>query len=139
MCWLTAGDFASDVVYVAASAYYSLTAWAFALFFTVAPTFFFYMSSGALRAPWLTYAYRACKIIRGRKLWRDGKLQLGLAVEFKSWDDALAVLAFGIYLLILRPVITVLLYPRSAKISTAWVLVFTLLYTFSMRPDSSMT
>ena len=91
--FMTAGDFVSDVVYMATSMYYSLTVWAVSLFFTVAPTFFFFFCSGAHRTPWLTYAYCVCKTVRGRKLWRDGRLQFGLAIEFKSWDSALAVLS----------------------------------------------
>ena len=56
---------------------------------------------------------------KGSPIEKDGKLQFGLAIEFKSWDDALAVAAFGIYFFILWPemnqadIIAILVLPQD--------------------------
>ena len=136
--FVTSGDFASDVLYVGTSVYFSLIVWALSAFFTVAPTFFFFISSGALKTPWLTYAIRVCQTIRGRKMWKDGKLRFGLAVEFKSWDDALAVMAFVIYLLILRPVITVFLYIAVFAIALSRALISLIVLTCAINLKLAM-
>lgn len=119
--FLTTSDILLDCVYVFTEPYASEGLRTVAKLFIAAPSVCFFFGTGAhqplVQLPWGSYAWHTVKTIRGRKAWGTDKnggeipFRIGLAYgSFSEWDQPLSIAVYTIYFMILRPILSSLLF-----------------------------